>query len=224
MPLPTDSGSPTRATLGSRPALFRLAATMAATTAIGVLLGGCQASGEARFEIAPGSYERAFDASRQTLREFQFQLERVDSAEGVITTAPRASAGIATPWHAEQSTLSQEFDDLLNQHERSVRIEFAPVPADNAAASTGVVRATVFRLQAPGLRPASRAIGSTTTTTDPALIDRGIWAGQLVPAGEDPKLAARLAKRIEAILAEGPRVEQPAKVSDAAPAGGPTSQ
>ncbi len=211
---------------------WRVAACLA--LAAGGSLGGCQASGEARFEIAPGDYERAFDASRQTLREYQFQLERVDAADGVITTAPRASAGIATPWHMEQSSLAQEFDDLLNQHERAVRIEFAPVPADPSVASSGVVRATIFRLQSPGLRPASRAIGSTTTTTDPALIERGVWAGQLVPAGEDPKLAVRLARRIEAILADGARsqtppgdvteanrqgVEQPTQASEASQSG-----
>jgi hypothetical protein len=170
--------------------------------AAALVLGGCQASGEARFEIAPGAFETAFDASRQALREYQFELERVDATEGVITTAPKASAGIATPWHREQSTLGQEFNDLLNQHERAIRIEFVPVPADASQASSGVIRATVFRLQSPGVRPASRTIGSTTTTLDPKLIERGIWAGQLVPSGEDPDLAVRLARRIEVIMSE----------------------
>ncbi len=170
--------------------------------AAALALGGCQASGEARFEIAPGAFETAFDASRQALREYQFELERVDATEGVITTAPKASAGIATPWHREQSTLGQEFNDLLNQHERAIRIEFVPVPADASQASSGVIRATVFRLQSPGVRPASRTIGSTTTTLDPKLIERGIWAGQLVPSGEDPDLAVRLARRIEVIMSE----------------------
>ncbi len=170
--------------------------------AAALVFGGCQASGEARFEIAPGAFETAFDASRQALREYQFELERVDATEGVITTAPKASAGIATPWHREQSTLGQEFNDLLNQHERAIRIEFVPVPADASQASSGVIRATVFRLQSPGVRPASRAIGSTTTTLDPKLTERGIWAGQLVPSGEDPDLAVRLARRIEVIISE----------------------
>lgn len=170
--------------------------------AAALVLGGCQASGEARFEIAPGAFETAFDASRQALREYQFELERVDATEGVITTAPKASAGIATPWHREQSTLGHEFNDLLNQHERAIRIEFVPVPSGESQASSGVIRATVFRLQSPGLRPASRAIGSSTTTLDPHLTERGIWAGQLVPSGEDPDLAVRLARRIEVIMSE----------------------
>lgn len=183
-----------------RGAANRLGRCLLALIAAALVLGGCKASGEARFEIAPGAFETAFDASRQALREYQFELERVDAAEGVITTAPKATAGIATPWHREQSTLGQEFDDLLNQHERAIRIEFTLVPAGTEQASSGVVRATVFRLQSPGVRPASRAVGSTTTTIDPKLTERGIWAGQLVPLGEDPQLAVRLARRIEAIM------------------------
>jgi hypothetical protein len=74
------------------------------------------------------------------------------------------------------------------------------VPAGDVA-TAGTVRATIYRLQSPGVRPASRAIGSTTTTVDPRLLERGVWAGQLVPWREDDELAVRLARRIEAVMA-----------------------
>lgn len=87
----------------------------------------------------------AFDLARDVLREEGFMLDRVDAAAGVITTRPKTTAGVATPWDSEQSSAEQEIDDLANRQQRTVRITFEPVdrptPLATAAAS-GVAAAT----------------------------------------------------------------------------------
>ena len=71
------------------------------------LLGGCAGSGprSAEFQVSPGQYARAFDEARDVLTGYRFELDRVDAAGGVIATAPKTTAGLATPWDSEQTTL-----------------------------------------------------------------------------------------------------------------------
>ena len=63
-----------------------------------LVLSGCATSRPAEFATAPGGYAAAFDAAREVLREFRFELERVDARSGIITTRPKATAGLATLW------------------------------------------------------------------------------------------------------------------------------
>src|SRR5204862_8124944 len=108
-------------------------------------------------------YSKAFDATRDLLRSYHFSLERVDAAAGVITTGYKATAGLATPWDREQSGLSQEFEDLLNQQSRRVRVTFRPSvgggdehpieqPFNSNEALVGRVEVIIYRMQTPGLR------------------------------------------------------------------------
>jgi hypothetical protein len=98
---------------------------------IPLALGGCAGGGASdRFEAPAGQYTAAFDAAREVLREYRFDLERIDARGGVITTRSKQTSGFATPWDAEQSSLRSEWEDLLNRQRRRVRIVFAPTAGD----------------------------------------------------------------------------------------------
>lgn len=197
---------------GARQAVWMVRVALAACAG----LGGCAGSHAPSFRVEPGQYARAFDASRDVLREYRFTLERVDAAAGVITTRPKATAGLATPWDSEQSTLGQEFEDLVNDQKRRVRISFEP--ADKAAAKPGAageslgasdgaliarVDVGVYRIENPGLRLPPGAISQASLTTDPALKQRWVTYGMETPVARDSRLASRLAAAIERHIAAG---------------------
>lgn len=196
---------------------------------LALLLGGCASRagrGSAEVMIAPGDYARAFDAARDVLAASRFSLERVDARAGVITTRPKATVGLATPWDAEQATIEQEFDDLINQHERRVRIAFEParLPAaapDAATADGGGrtsasradlttfsgpivarVEAWVERTARPGWRVDTTAVRLSQAWRDPALQERGIAGRYTVPTTRDDALSAAIGERIATRLRE----------------------
>ncbi|HRJ50427.1 MAG TPA: hypothetical protein PKU91_07830, partial [Phycisphaerales bacterium] len=117
--------------------------------ALAAALTGCARSGSPTVQIPAGSYSQAFEATRASLRDFDFSLDRVDAASGVITTATKASSGLATPWDPEQSGLDQEWEDFINRQRRFVRVTF--VPADQPVGRV--------RHQAPEVR-AARQLGA----------------------------------------------------------------
>lgn len=91
------------------------------------VLGGCAGPAGDSFVLSEADYPGTFDAARRELVARGFVLERVDADAGVISTRPKPSAGLATPWDREQSSAAQEFDDLLHRQRRTVRVTFEPV-------------------------------------------------------------------------------------------------
>ena len=173
--------------------------------------------------IPAGKYAAAFDAARHELRDAGFALERVDAYSGVITTWPSTSAGFATPWSADQSSIEQELGDFFQRHSRTVRITFeAPdagadsppassgssasdspatssFPADLRTASSELLmrtRVVVERAYRPGWRINTNSIRHSTYYTDPDLQLRGMQPVYLVARAEDDLLAERIAGRI----------------------------
>jgi hypothetical protein len=147
-------------------------------------------------------YPKAFDATRDVLRSYRFALERVDAANGVITTQQKFSPGLGALWDQEQSTMSDEFEDFLNQRSRRVRVTFrprygwnedAPAPIDPNEELVGRVEVIIYRMETPGLRPPSKAILMTGLATDPELTAEGLGGAYQVPVSQDTRLAARLA-------------------------------
>jgi hypothetical protein len=106
----------------------RVAALVVACLSGCLGLVGCSSvpDHEGRFAIAPADYERAVDISREVLNDYGLTVERVDAAGGVVSTQPKRTAGLATPWDSEQSTLRQEWEDLVNRQSREVRVVFEP--------------------------------------------------------------------------------------------------
>jgi len=168
-----------------------------------VAMGGCRAKGEGSFRVAPGQYARAFDAAREELRARRFSLERVDAAEGVITTQAKPTAGLATPWDGEQSSARQEVEDWVNQQKRTVRVTFEPGEGSDLEHGevTARVWVTVWRTQWAHVRPSSKSVTLTTTAWDPTDLERGRSASYDVARERDETLEARLAQAIEQRLA-----------------------
>lgn len=188
---------------------MRACAAAVAGAVLAAAGGGCASTqGPASVEIEAGQFGEAFVAARETLRELRFPLERVDAAEGVITTSAKASSGLATPWDREQSSLSQEVEDLLNHQSRRVRITFVPREEAGATAEdrwAGAVRAqvdaSVYRTQTGGLRVPSRSVGDAAFTADLRLRSTGQSGAYEVAVSRDERLSARIARAIEARLA-----------------------
>lgn len=190
----------------------------AGCAATGALLAAAALSGCARpdatsLAVPAESYPLALDAARAALRDSGFTIDRVDAAAGVITTRPKGTAGIATPWDGEQSTMYQEWEDFMNRHQRTVRIDFsparqaAPEPAGGAgatppdlteAAGTLTMHTTVAveRAYRSNWRIESSAIRQSRRYWDRELASRGMTSYE-VPVAQDERLAARLTAAIE---------------------------
>lgn len=164
--------------------------------------------------IPPGAYAVSFDNARHVLRDMGFLLERVDAQAGVITTQPRGSAGLASPWDNVQSGLDQEMDDLFNRQQRVVRIDFVPLAASAAAGASpdaavttpddlrtlsapieARVSVAILRTFQPGRRVNTGAILHSTYTKDPDLAARGL-AYYSVATSQDSRLAERIARKV----------------------------
>lgn len=176
---------------------------------------GCASrpQGSTAAEVEPGSYPALFDATRQALTEYRFTLDRVDAARGVVTTAPKQTAGLATPWDREQSNADQRLQDLVHQQERVVRVVFEP-PEEPTRVAVEVV---VERVRRPNWRVESDAIRASTHARDPVAARSGVRAEYREPVSEDRLLAARLLARIREIAGLPP---EPADVADGAAAEG----
>lgn len=198
-------------------------------------LGGCATArhdATATFQIEAASYQRVFDAARQTLTDRHFPVQRVDAAAGVLTTGSRPTAGLATPWDTDQATLRQEVEDFLNTTSRSVRITFEPLaerlapeappqaapaaapPPDLRLAEGPIVvevRVALERTRRPGRRPDPSGIWLSSTTSDPRDARRGMMPAFTEPVAQDGLLAERIARQIRrrAGLDEPARAEDP---------------
>lgn len=147
--------------------------------------GGCASPGIAGpADIPAERYAATFDAARDVLRERRFDLARVDSTAGVLTTQPSVSAGLFTPWSRDQQTFDDELDDTLNRQQRTVRVAFEPVEAqgpesvrDMVASPTPTrleVRVTVERQHRAGQQPQPASTTMSSRWIDPAMERRGL--------------------------------------------------
>ena len=176
---------------------------LAVASAVILLLTGCAApKSDGTFTVPVGAYGAAIDATRDTLRDYRFDLDRVDAAAGVVTTAGKWSSGLATPWDAEQSTIEQEWDDTMNRQQRRVRVTFAPADGEGAddlrtldTPLVGRVEVTVYRMHRQGWRLESESIGRSRRAFDPEL-GRSQGPRYLVPIARDERLEARIAEAV----------------------------
>lgn len=229
--------------------MWRAKGVLTATAWIGLAagglaagLGGCAAREEpATFGVAQGEYDRAFVATREVLRDVNFEIERVDATRGVITTKPRPDAGFFTPWTGYQLDAASALEGSLNQQRRRVRVTFIPI-ADEAAyvggggdqdrigsqldevASRGpwtaYVDVGVTRIQTSGLRPPPRAVLMSSVTIDPIEQSQGVATIYEVPVSQDAAMAAAITRRIRKRLgleeaAPAPQVVAPVQTEPA---------
>lgn len=202
---------------------MRLTLAILALVPLAALVGCSAPKSQGTFQVPPGSYARAFDATRDVLRSYRFTLDRTDAQQGVITTAAKPTQGLASPWDLEQSSAGQEWEDLVNQQRRRVRVTFEPAadsPESSAPDSStndpqsvntespaalkplvGKVEVTVERVQRPGWRPATRSIRSSDFAYDEDFGKRDLWPTYVTVQSGDPDFADRLAEQIRRRLA-----------------------
>ncbi len=161
------------------------------------------------FKIEANDYNEAFEAAKNTVRAFGFELDRVDARAGVLTSRPRRSSGFATPWIPHASDLGDAWHGLLHGEARTVTVVFRPQagtgalrlrrdPRYDVRDHDGPVRVRVDvllrREQRPGLRadPTSvRLLSSTTAGSASETPDA------FIPVGRDMPLAGRIAKALQ---------------------------
>lgn len=186
-----------------------------------LLLAGCTPDDTSpTFAVPAGQYSRAFEASESALRDYRFALARIDARAGVISTHPKRTSGLATPWDVEQSTLGQEFEDLASNHSRRVRVTFEPASPPNAGDSAtaldraplvGRVEVILIRAYARDWRPSSASILDSSFAYDPTLSAKGQSATYEAPLTRDERLAARIAATIRTRLARDETSPAPAR-------------
>jgi hypothetical protein len=180
--------------------------------AASILLGACASHHEAdalkpTASIPAGEYEAAFRAAKDVLRASQFDLERVDAAAGVITTLPKSSAGLATPWLDYDATLGDGVDDLIHRDRRRTTVRFEPTDQPDAsplldrrtldAPLTMRVTVEVERTYVTGRRADPTSIRLTSRVIDPQLADMGLYPLARGIVGQDEQLASRIVLLIE---------------------------
>lgn len=179
------------------------------------VLAGCSSSprGSGVFDVPVGAYTKAFDATRDVLREKRLALDRVDARAGVVSTSLDWSGGLLTPWDGLQQGLDQEWEDAANMQYRAVRVSFED-PSDGSGnaltddrAISGRVEVVVYRRHRAGRRLESESFSGRSFTLDPALEARH-GGDYLVPIARDERLesllASEIARRIESGTAPTP--------------------
>lgn len=153
---------------------------------------------EARVAFDAEAYPEVFEATMDALGDLRFTPDRIDARRGVITTYPKTTAGLASPWDREQSSLGQEGQDFFHQQERVCRIVFEPADAP----TTALIEVTVLRVRRPGWRVETDAVSRSSHAVDPIARAAGDGPEYRDPIGSDHLLAERLRARIVAALAE----------------------
>lgn len=189
-------------------------------------LGGCASAPPAsgaggRIAVEAGRYEDAFAIARDELARLGFRIERVDAYAGVLSTEPKSSGGLATPWDREQTSLKSEAADLLHPQQRTVRIAFVPagaaekLPDDEPVTQiTGegmpesittvgergplvaMVEVLIEREYRPHRRVDRVSVTGSRRTNDPDLAQRGMGGAFQVVTQRDHALEEALASRI----------------------------
>ena len=195
------------------------------------VLTGCASRGSTasgaggKFIAEPGQYAAAFDIARDELAGMGFAINRVDAYSGIISTRPKASGGLATPWDREQASFQSEIADLMHPQQRLVRISFIPetslrhIPTDEPVTQitgegspisieetsrteplVGVVEVMIERVYRPYTRVSRVNVLSTSQTRDPSLKSRGMERSFTVVTQRDHALEDKLASRIASRL------------------------
>jgi len=177
-------------------------------------LTGCGSTTPSReFAVPHGQYADAFEATKDVLREQEFELARVDAREGVVSTLPRQWAGFMTPWIPQDAEPGAAIDGFLNHERRRARVVFDP-PIGEAlhdpwvdrrsfdGALTGRVDVTVERIQRPNRRVGVPSVRLSSFARDPEGEALGEPSWFVVDSHSDEYLAGRIAGLIRARMGE----------------------
>ncbi len=140
--------------------------------------------------------ERLIGVIREVLTDHRFVIDRVDARRGVVTTAYKTTQGLASPWDGEQGSFKQETADLVNQHERSVRVD---IENDGSV----MVSVLVQRVHRPAWRIETESISRSTHAVVIDSQGKRQPARIVTPIGQDGLLAERIGEAIRSKLVNG---------------------
>ncbi len=156
-------------------------------------------------EIAPGEYDRLFEAAVGELRARGFVVDRHDYRFGTVSTRPVGSPTILEPWRAGNSVYDQAVASTVNYQRRQITITLEPVEngQDMEPPDRYLLRAEVIIERV--VLPTTYITGSTTSRRVIGKLSRvpaewrqrGITGHYWRPIGRDPYLEQQL---IEAIV------------------------
>jgi len=168
--------------------------------------------------VDAADYTTAFNAAKEAVVDLRFDPDRIDARSGVISSSPKRTAGLLTPWDREQASLADEFSDTLTMARRVIRISFheadehrrIPATPNRQAASAPpikdmrkadkplVMRVRVDRevIHRAGRRISTASVRRSSYTIDPTLGARGIGGWYAVPVGRDEALEREIAGRV----------------------------
>ncbi len=158
-------------------------------------VSGSELGGDAAQGVS-ADREQVIGVIRDVLTDHRFVIDRVDARRGVVTTAYKSTQGLASPWDGEQGSMKQETADLVNQHERSVRVDID----DDGSLTVSVL---VQRVHRPGWRIETESIAQSTHATVIGAGGERQAARMVTPIGQDEQLAERIGEAIRARLMNG---------------------
>jgi len=150
-------------------------------------------AGSAVLDLEPEAYQRVFDLARETLRDYRFSIDRVDAKRGVLTTHPKRTNGLASPWDQEQSSLGQEWEDLFNEQRRVVRVDFDR----DATPMTMRVTVELLRTHRPNWRVESESVRLSTHARSRDALGQVEPGSSVELVGLDEQFARRIVESIE---------------------------
>jgi len=152
-----------------------------------------------RVRLEGVSYAQAFARAREVLADNRFAIDRIDATRGVISTHPKRTLGMVSPWDGEQSSLKQEWEDFANQQERTIRVAFAPVDGFTLASEGDfelTVEVIVHRVHRPNWRIETESVRLSSHAQSRDATGQLEFTSFREPIGHDPSLEARLVKAI----------------------------
>ncbi len=183
-------------------------ACLALAAMLQFILMGCSQPRVTAFEVPQSRADSAFNAAVAVLREQRLTPERIDAQQGIITTAPKRTGGLASLWDPDQSSLADEVEDTLHFQTRWVRVRFerTATPENLTPESQRLfesnapvrceVEAFISRRQAPLVQPQPKVLGLTGQAFDPSLAQRGMQGSFAVALATDDAYASWLARLI----------------------------
>jgi hypothetical protein len=157
------------------------------------------------------NYAQVFQAAKDVLREYQFELDRVDARSGIITTQPKPSAGLATPWIPHSGDFKGSVRGLIEHEQRRARVEFVPAGLAEPQApgtpdlreATGAmvarIEVEIDRVHRPHRRasPTSIKLSSFARDTGPTSDSRSAQRGYQLQTLDDESLGQRMIRALE---------------------------
>lgn len=159
---------------------------------IGLALGGCAGTEKVSTEVAvaPGRYAEAFEAAKDVLRDYQFDLDRVDAVSGVVTTHGRGSSGFATPWIPHGTSFGDGVSGAIERERRVAAVVFTSGAEEVVAerkevpeAEGGVDKADAIEELLPGAVPGAGPGAAALDSTGEVRARVTVWVERVYSPG-----------------------------------------